>query len=117
MTRTIKLNNSPSLVEVNESSSLVDMQRNCPMFFNFPFGKRETYTVHRGCLICRHTTTFSDGKPVRRTVVYLYLPAGYSDSPRPDMYCVSASGEVHSIKQGKRLIDKILDGGSYWYGM
>jgi hypothetical protein len=101
--------------EVDTRASLVDMQRNCPGFFRKPFGKRETYTIHRGCIIVRNSARFTASQPVRRTAVYLYYPKGFVDSPGPNFCCVGA-GNSNSIATAKKYIDLILSRGEYSYG-
>ena len=91
---------------IDESHSLVDMERACPKFFRVPHGKRETYHPHRGCLIVRGTVQFTRCDPERRTTVYLFVDGD-------DMLCVTSN--VNSIAQAKRLIDRILEKGEYSY--
>ena len=105
-----------SVVTIDEASGLSDMQSNCPLFFKTKHGKRETYTVHRGCLIVRGTTTF-DRQTGRMTSVFLYLPEGFPDSKVADFFCVSAGCNLASVKQAKRLIDRIIAEKRYEYGM
>lgn len=103
--------NSGSVVQIDENASLTDMQTNCPKFFTNKLYGRETYTTHMGCLILRGTITYTGCRPKRETVIYLYLPLGFSDSPGPDMMCVNGY-RINSIREAKRLIDKILEDGS-----
>jgi hypothetical protein len=100
------------VVAIDESASLSDMQEGCPVFFRTPLGKRETYTVYRGCLIVRNTVQFTGNKPKRKTTVYLYLPEGFPDSKRPNTSCISVGHDsVKSIEQAKRLIDRVIETG------
>lgn len=101
----------------DERASLSDMQAHCKRFFDNPSGKREELWVHRGFLIVRATDVHACNAPVRRTAVYLYLPAGYGgDSPRPDLFCVSACADLNSVAQAKRYIDRLIEHGDYEYG-
>jgi hypothetical protein len=100
--------------DVDESTSLVDMQQSCPTFFRNPSGKRETYTIYRGQLIVRCTVQFTGCKPERKTIVYLFFISG---EMKNDTFCVSAGSKLKGVRQAKKLIDKILDGGIYYYGI
>ena len=100
----------------NERAGLAEMENKCWRFFKTPHGKREEFTVHRGCLIVRATDVHACNAPVRRTAVYLYLPEGYEDSPRPDLFCVSGCTSLNSVSQAKRYIDRLLEYGNYEYG-
>lgn len=101
---TVKLHTTS--VEVNEKAKLWEMENECPLFFKVKFGKRETYTVHRGCLIVRNTKTFGDGKPRRMTTVYLFTKKLEN---KPDLFHI---GEAENINQAKKLIDLVLYNGS-----
>lgn len=107
----ISWNNKP-LGEISETSSLLDMQTNCPNFFHQKFGTRETYNVYRGQLIVRHTVKIHNHALFlvnqRHTVVYLYLPKGFvSDPGRPDTMCV-ATYYSNALRKAKKLIDHVL---------
>ena len=98
------------LGEISDKSSLVDIDRAEPRFFSIKFGKRETYTMHRGQLIVRTTAQFTSG-PERRTVVYLFLHKGFIDNPgKGSTYCLSS--DCTSVAQAKRLIDKVWRDGT-----
>lgn len=102
---------------IDENASLCDMQAACSQFFDNPSGKRETYSIHRGFLIVRATDVHACGGPVRRTSVFMFLPEGYGDeSPRPDLFCVSACTNLGSVAQAKRYVDNLLEHGNYEYG-
>lgn len=101
-----------TVFEIDESCSLADMERSCPLFFKNRHGKRETYGVHRGCLIVRYTVQFTGCKPHRNTVVYIHCRL----EGRMDMFCVSVGSDCYNIQQAKRLINRLLDGGTYSYG-
>ena len=113
--RTIKDKDGRVIGEVNENTYLIDIQKACPTFFK-PFGKskRETFQVYRGQLITRHTTQFTGCKPVRLTVVYLYFVSGELVN---DTLCISAGSKCNDLRQAKKLIDDVLDGGVYYYGI
>jgi hypothetical protein len=80
------------------------------MFFRTKFGARETYTVHRGCLIVRNTVTFTGQLPTRRTAVYLVTD---SLEGHPDTFCVQPGSEHLTVRQAKKFLDQILDRGVY----
>lgn len=106
-------------IEVNEDISIVDIQRGEPGFFKTKHGKRETYTVYRGCLIVRSTQNlgrrmFREGTPTRGTAVYLYGTS--SENNKPTTFCI-AGVDVKTIPQAKRLIDRVLELGWYSYGL
>jgi hypothetical protein len=96
------------LGEVNEKSSLYDMEKGCPLFFKTKFGKRETYSVYRGQLIVRYSVQFTNGTQ-RLTSVYLF----FGD----DLNCISSGSDINTEGQAKKLIDRVLDGGIYRYGI
>ena len=97
-----------STVVVEDSTTVASMQALCPAFFRTKRGKNERYTSHRGCLIVRHTNTYSDRIPRRETVVYLFLPEGMEGSKRADTFCVYSYIPCRSIRMGKAIIDGIL---------
>mgnify|MGYP001209275634 CR=1 FL=1 len=113
----------------NEDASFSDIERACPGFFKTPHGKRESYSVHRGCLIVRATTEICR-VPTRMTSVFLFLPHGHEDGGRPDLFCVTGCGIVYgkaihglaslrsmrSIAQAKQYVDALLAHGDYSYG-
>ena len=99
-----------STVEVDEANTEAIMRQNSTHFFSKPHGKRETYTVYRGCMIVRNTVQYSvDRWPTRNTVVYLFT---LDLEGSPNFFCLATSGEVKSVRQAKRLIDKVLELGS-----
>lgn len=115
-TITVNWNGKP-LGEISEKCSPADMARACPLFFRTKFGKRETYTGHRGQLIVRFSSGFGQaGTDARRTAAYVFLVNGYAGSDdntkttTPDLFCVAHGSEVTSVRQAQRLIDKLLDG-------
>lgn len=110
MERQIKI--TLDTVTVDDTANSHQMRAYCPTFFG-PFGhsKRETFTPYRGQMIVRHTVTFTHGKE-RKTVVYLYLPNGFSDTQgHADFYCLTPPAHCDSVAQAKRIIDKVLEAG------
>lgn len=92
-----------SVYQLDEQMSLVDMQRIEPKFFErSPWHKRETYTIYRGCCICRHTVRLSDGRNVRKTVPYLF------DTEKGSFLI---STECKSIREAKKMIDNMIASG------
>lgn len=110
MTR-VQNRDAGTVYEVDESKTIHDMEQACPRFFRNKHGKRETFSEYRGCLIVRHTVQYTHAK-VRETVVYVHCNVEGS----LDMFCVSVGSKCGSIRQAKRLIDRLLDGGVYHYG-
>ena len=110
MRKEIKLLGCDSTITIDEDISLVDIERAEPKFFSTKFGKRETYTMYRGQLICRHTVTFTGCKPERRTTAYLFDAVGKST------FCISGM-DLKSIGHAKGVIDQIIEQGWYSYGM
>lgn len=94
-------------MEIDENASLYDMRVAEPHFFSRKFGKRETYHVHRGCLICRHTVEFTGRKPQRMTVGYLF---GYF-RPENKYSTFHIESNAYSLDAMKAEIDAILDRG------
>ena len=93
---------------VDENASLHDIENNCPLFFKTKHGKRETYSVYRGCLIVRATRQYTGTKPYRDTTVYLYGSC-QSEGDGIDVICVSAGSRCTSTYYAKKLIDHMLD--------
>ena len=104
--RKITIKATGNVYEVNEWTSLTDMERAEPLFFKTPHGKRETYTIHRGQLIVRNTVQFTGCKPQRMTTVYLFLR-----DPDTDNWSTLHAGGASTLYQAKKLIDRILDSG------
>ena len=96
-----------SIYMVDEANSLVDFERAEPLFFSVKFGKREMFTIYRGCLICRHTVQFTGERPTRRTVAYLWGRIG----GKLASFCIAPGGELKSVAQAQRLIDRVLESG------
>jgi hypothetical protein len=112
--KTIKRRGEGSVIgDVDESTDLHTIERACPTFFRTPHGKRETYDTYRGQLIVRNTVKF-DRKSVRRTVVYLFFVSG---EMKNDTFCISSGCDLACVQDAKRLIDLVLDGGEYEYGI
>jgi hypothetical protein len=111
---TIVNKNTDNKFVVDEHADLSEMQNTQPSFFGQPFGKRETYEVYRGCLICRCTVKFSHGNE-RRTVAYVY--GSWEGETRKSTSCISAGSTLGSARAARKLIDTVLDGGKYYYGI
>jgi len=88
---------------VDENISELDLRHAEPLFFARPFGKRETYTVHRGFVIVRHTVRHSNDDTHRCTVVYAFGKWG-----RQPAGTYHITSDCTGIAQAKRLIDDIL---------
>ena len=97
---------------VDEHTGLARIRRECPAFFGSSLGRRETYSIHRGQLIVRSTVQFTELKPERKTVVYLY----FVDGELADDTFFVASGRM-TPAHARKLIDRVLDGGKCWFGM
>lgn len=112
--RKILFQQTGNVYEVDEHASLDDIQQAEPRFFKTPHGGRETYSMYRGQLIVRNTRRLSNNKKYRDTTVYLWVLAMET---RPTTFCVSAGIALTSVLRAQRLIDTILDGGIYYYGI
>lgn len=88
-------------VEHDDDVSELDMRAAMPNFFRNRFGKRETYTFHRGFIICRYTAQFTGCRPTRKTVLYLY-----SKKDR-DVFHIDGAG--NSVRSAMRRVDWILE--------
>ena len=102
---------------INEDHSIVDIESSEPEFFNFNLGKRQTYTMYRGCLIVRYTIKIHNSDRVtfrneRCTVAYLFGADVLS-------YFIFFDGgwPINSIREAKKTIDKIIEQGWYSYGL
>jgi hypothetical protein len=111
--------NSAEEVTIDQMADEQEMRRMLVHFFKKPHGKRETYTVYRGCLIVRNTVQCG-GSQVRRTAAYLF----YKTPVKPgrvtqdaEVSNITGDPEPTSVKQAERLIDKVLDGGVKYYGI
>ena len=100
--------------QVDEHISLATIRNECPTFFRSKTGYRETYTMYRGQLIVRGSVKFTGCRQERKTCVYLYFVDG--EMPQ-DTLCVSAGNEVYTVAQAKKLIDKVLDTGTYCWSV
>lgn len=71
-------------------------------------GVRETFINYRGqCIITQKSTGGT------RHVAYLYLTKDKFE----DTFCVTAGLHSPTLPKVKKLIDKILETGKYYYGM
>lgn len=82
-----------------------EIREKCPRFFNTKFGKRETFSFHRGFIISRHTVQYSNSKPERKTVIYLY------DVDDNQTYLIDC--HCKSVQQAKSIIDHIIKTGEF----
>lgn len=118
----VKHRDTGSINIIDDESSLDQMQEQEPKFFATPHGKRETYSVYRGCLIVRNTPRFTmdrHRKPERKTAVYLFYPLADVPKDGVDNYAGLtnlAGSDPKTVTQAKRLIDRVLDNGQYYYG-
>jgi hypothetical protein len=103
---TVTLKSINARYEVNEDASIADIERTEPLFFKNSHGKRETFDMYRGFLIVRHTVQFTNCKPERRTVVYIFGKS--STSGELQTLCVF---HPSGIPQAKRMIDAALESG------
>lgn len=95
---------------VDEWASEQDMRANLRHFFDVAHGRRETFTVHRGCIIVRNTVKYSVSPyQERRTTIYLY--GHWERSKRQDVACISPRIRLGSVREAKRFLDRILDKG------
>jgi hypothetical protein len=99
---------------VDTEASELDIRAACPVFFANPHGRRETYIVYRGCVIVRHTVTFTGCKPERLTVAYLF--GRWPEDKTSDMFIAGPDypERLTSIAHAKRHLDAILDSGKCW---
>jgi hypothetical protein len=92
-------------IVVDTQATESEMRNRAYGFFKRPFGSRETYIIHKGCIIVRYSSDiFGRGKLTRHTAVHLY---GMMDGDY-DMTCVSATENLHTIAQARALIDRII---------
>ena len=96
-----------STLYVDPFASLCDMKRLCPLFFSFPHGKRETFTVYRGCLIVRHTVKFTGVPAKRLTAPYLF--GQYDDTLDHSFSLVSSLHTFPNMGAAQRVIDEVLE--------
>lgn len=95
---------------VDEANGESHIRARCPNFFHFPFGKRHSYVFYRGCVVASSTVKFSNGISQRKHVAYIY------DDNEQDTFCISADCDPSSVNQAKKIIDRVLERGSYEYG-
>lgn len=118
---TVRHRDTGSVNIVDDEAHLGQMQQEAPAFFAIPHGKRETYSVYRGCLIVRNTPRFTldrHRKPERQTAVYLFYPLADVPKDNRDSYAGLtnlAGSKPKTVTQAKRLIDRVLDNGMYYY--
>jgi|TARA_Y100000034_G_scaffold116048_1_gene153872 hypothetical protein len=78
-----------------------------PLFFAQPHGQRESVSCHRSGMVVSSTDIHCCNAPVRRRAVFL-LVWDKNDGGSWETWHV---GSCDSIRQGKRLIDRILETG------
>ncbi len=101
---------SGATITIDEKADLPDMERAATHFFQKTHGRRETYTIHRGCIIVRCTPRGM----TRQTSVYLF---GISSESGKKTFFNTAGCNVDGIDQAKKLIDIILKQGWCNYGL
>jgi len=99
---------------VDEHTSLAHMRAECPAFFRWHMGKRETYHAHRGQIVACYSVPAKGGmggnrgvSRRRKRVPYLYFRDGHMPD---DTFCL-APGGVASMAEARRTIDRALDEG------
>jgi len=95
---TVRHRDTGSVNIVDDKAHLGQMQQEAPAFFAIPHGKREAYSVYRGCLIVRNTPRFTldrHRKPERQTAVYLFYPL--ADVPKDNLVRTTSSHRNHSL--------------------
>lgn len=109
----VRFNRHNASFAVDTEVSELDIRATIPAVFANSRGSRETYTVHRGCLIVRHTVKY-DGNPERRTVAYLF--GRWPKETKSDLFIAGPDFPEHltSIAHAKRHLDAILDSGKCW---
>ena len=113
MQYTIKGKGSDVVFVVDDTAEREDVAYDAPHFFSG--NHEEEITIHRGCVISYAHDTAAH-KPVWRTSAWLF--GSYSDSPtKQTTRCVSSGCKLQSVADAIELIDTILDGGYYEYGM
>ena len=110
----IKSQSTDCQFEVETRTRLDQFEQACPIFFRNSHGKRETFDMYQGFLIVRHTVTFTGGRPERLTAIYIVYQAIKNGALKLDANCIRTSSNL-SVRQAKRLIDKIIKEGSYLF--
>lgn len=106
---TIKRPSRETSINVYDDKHLDDMQQFEPKFFSAKFGRRETFSVHRGQLIVRHTVRFSNGCSSRKTVLYFVVANPDCDN-KPYLLCMGS--DFSSARQAQRFIDRVFKEGT-----
>ncbi len=97
-----------TVITVDEHATLGDVRRAEPKFFSVKFGKRESYSMHRGCLILRMTVEHPGRDSQRKTIVYLFGEWTEGDHK---YHGTLHMGEASTVDQAKKMIDKTLETG------
>lgn len=94
---------------MDEAATLEEVQEKQPLFFSATFGEDETFDMYRGFLIVQHTVEICD-EAVRRTVVYIF-------DKNAGTLCISSGSRVVDRGDAEDLVDRVISGGEFWYGM
>lgn len=96
---------------VDTDASELDIRAAIPAVFAHPRGHNERYVFYRGCLIVRHTMTFTGCKPERLTVIYLF--GRWPREKSSDLFHCALDHFLHKpdVKAAKKYLDRVLDGG------
>lgn len=110
----IRFNRHNASFAVDTDASELDIRAAIPATFAHPRGHNERYVFYRGCLIVRHTVTFTGCKPERLTVAYLF--GRWPKEKTSDLFIAGPDYPEHltSIAHAKRHLDAILDNGKCW---
>ena len=110
----VRFNRHNASFAVDTEASELDIRAACRVTFANPRGHNERYVFYRGCLIVRHTMTFTGCKPERLTIAYLFgrWPKGKTS----DLFIAGPDFPEHltGIAHAKRHLDAILDSGKCW---
>lgn len=108
------INLTTTAIEIDEDTTLEEIQEACPVFFETAHGEDEVITEYRGSLIVQNTTRFSNNITRRMTTAYLFTP---DLEGKPNTFCVGTGSDLRSVEEAEDLIDTIITTGRYTYGM
>ena len=110
----VRFNRHNASFAVDTDASELDIRAVIPATFAHPRGHNERYVFYRGCLIVRHTVTFTGCKPERLTIAYLF--GRWPKEKTSDLFIAGPDFPEHltSIAHAKRHLDAILDNGKCW---